>query len=62
MKYVLSALALIGALSVPLSAPLAATGDVTTYIEGNYRYTCIEKEDLRYCGNWNVVTPLPAGS
>jgi len=60
MKYILSALALVGALSVPFSAPLADTYE--TYVDGNYLYTCIVKEDSRYCGNWNVVTPLPADS
>ncbi len=57
MKYILSALALAGALSVPLSAPMAATYE--TYVEGNYRYICIVTETSRNCGNWNVVTPLP---
>ncbi len=55
MKVKLAWLALAAALFVP-SAPPVSAQVVDSYVEGNYQYTCIIRNDHKYCGNWNVVS------
>jgi len=55
MKYIVSILAIMGVLSVFLTAPVAAAQVVDKYVKGTYQYTSIMQGDHKYCGNWNVA-------
>ena len=55
MKVKLAWLALAAALFVS-SAPPVSAQVVDGYIDGNRQYTCIIRNDHKYCGNWNVAS------
>ncbi|WP_373504537.1 hypothetical protein [Aestuariivirga sp.] len=53
MKFVLSFLAILGAVAVS-SATVNAAEVTRTYTSGTYTFTCIATGSSETCGNWNI--------
>lgn len=55
MKKLFVFLTMVGFGFAATNAALAAATVAGTYVNGGYKYTCIEGRTGYYCGNWNVV-------